>query len=377
MPKKKKSTKKDVKDVTETKVPASVQAAAEKADEMQQDIIEQTDDGKSSKDDSTDATPDPNDQPAVEPNPDPDPKPVNQEPTPAEPAAEPNKDSWEHKYLVLQGKYNSDIGRLNEQVETLTGTITGLTKALETQPAAAASSQDGSISEPAPAGNPIIDLMDVAEFERYGDEFGKMATALNAVIDHISKTPAASSSAAAPELEQRLQRVEHTTFKSAEETFFEKLKDAIPNYDTLNKNPALPGWLAEQDPVSMYVRKDMIDFAFKSLNAPQAIAILTQFARENNIEIPSAAPSSGGQTDTTDADSQTTGNLTDKTVDDPLASQAMPGQTVGSGGENVNQPAPVNAATYGKAVQDFTRGSITKEAFQKIESAFHGSLKKK
>jgi hypothetical protein len=271
---------------------------------------------------------------------------------------------------------------LNSKIETLTQTVTNLSGSLDNArqaPPAAAAAPVPAPDTSAPVVDEIsFDKLDPTEYAKYGDEFGKLATQMNAMAEALKAKLAAPVDAAPVAntgIEQRLANVEQRTFKTAEEKFFEQLYSLVPNYKDINANPALPGWLAEPDPISMYQRKEMLDFAFKNLNAPQAVAIIKQFAGSNNIVIPELSASTSSEGTNAAAAEQTTGNILDRTVDDPLAIAAMPGQTVGSGdGDSLNQPATVTAAEYNKAVQDYTAGRITKEAFQKTEATFQGQI---
>ena len=376
-----KKKNKDVKpEQTDVTIPQSVIDAGAKADEIQDGIIDQGQPAadKGSKTDKTDTAgadgKKPDGVPGIDIPADPPTKVVDA------PAAQPADDGFENKYNILQGKYNSEMGRLNEQVNTLSATVTKLTGMLESQVAEP-------VAVPAAAAQPAADvtdipLLDVSKFEGYGEEFVNMATQMNKLASQLKTQASGAVPAVDSKLEQRIQQVERTTFQTAEQTFFSDLNKEIPKavYEVINSHADFPAWLAEQDPISTYQRKEMLDFAFKNLRSPQVVAILKQFAGEKGIDIPAASssqvvvPAADASIDAAAAAAVTVGNLTDKTVDDPLAAQAMPGQTVGSGGDDLNQPVTANAAQYNVAVKDYTAGRITKQAFEKIEAAFHQGL---
>lgn len=192
------------------------------------------------------------------------PKPINQQdldrskPKPAvedEPKTPAHNDDWEHKFKVLQGKYNTEVPRLNQQLRDLQQQHETLKAQINAQPAQ----------------KPVNTDNFATIREDYGDEFVKPFEALveqNASL--VSQIEA---------LQNQLQGLQGTQEKTAQDVFFDRLDAAVPNWEQVNADQGFHAWLREFDPIAGLTRQESLNEAEKQLNANRVIAIFSAYAK--------------------------------------------------------------------------------------------------
>lgn len=206
----------------------------------------------------------------------PEPEPVAQiaEPVPSEPApAEPEPqvvepvaqtqqqpDNWEHKYKTLQGVFNREVPNLQTRVKDLEAKLTDAVERL-----------NKAADEQATAPRQVADPKDV---ENFGED----------LVDMVSRVARSSLGDVAKQIDQRLAMLEQalkgTTQQvamSAEQTFFDRLTKAVPEWEDINTNQAFLGWLSEVDPILGQPRQAALDAAQQALNADRAVAVFNAF----------------------------------------------------------------------------------------------------
>lgn len=238
-------------------VPSSVAQAAEQADQrIAESTQPDTDTGPA--DDVDVAPPQPLNQP----------EPAN-EPAPAEQAdegrpsesgdAQQDTESWEQKYKVLQGKYNAEIPRLQQQVKDLQEHNQALQQQLQQAPA------NTGEAPPAPTGD--LNLEPIRE--DFGDDFVKP-------IEQMAQRNQQLESSL-QQMQQRLEQLEGTQKQDREQDFWDELERAVADWRTINADQAFHSWLAEVEPKAGKTRQEMLDEAANALNANRVIAIFNEF----------------------------------------------------------------------------------------------------
>lgn len=209
-------------------------------------------------------------------------EPAEVEETPDTPAPKPvEKDSFEQKYHVLQGKYNAEVPRLTQQIRDLERTVSDLKTQLEQQQQA----------KPEPIADPSFDVLR----EDYGDEFVKPLEQLSA-----------QNAALVAELQQlkaQLSSVQGTQKQTVEQVFIERLSAAVPEWESINTDSAFHAWLSEPDGLSGKTRQNALDEAGQALNAQQVITIFQAFlkakpskdGRKKDVERQIAPPSNSSE----------------------------------------------------------------------------------
>lgn len=209
------------------------------------------------------AAPEPQAQVAA-PEPQPEPTTAAPEPqAPQEPQAQSQQqpDVWEHKYKTLQGLFNREVPTLQGKVKDLESK---LTQAVDRLNAAA----DAKTATPEPQ------ALNPQDVENFGQD----------LVDMVSRVARGSLGDVAKVFEQRLARIEEalqgTTQQvavTAEQSFFDRLAKAVPDWETVNMNQAFLAWLAEIDPILGQPRQAALDAAQQSLNADRAVAVFNAF----------------------------------------------------------------------------------------------------
>lgn len=233
-----------------TTLPKAIQAQVEQAEAILADMNKPAADAE------------PANQPVEEPQ-------VEQQPQaatpPAPPPPPPPSDNWEHKYKTLQGRYNSDVPRLQAEVSEL--------KAQLAQ-ALARIAELSAKPEPKDELQPVADPKDV---EAFGEDLVDM---VRRVVERMLGNAAKKLEAQAAMFEQRLAAVEQqlkgtaqTVVTTAEQAFFDRLTRLVPNWEEINSNPAFLEWLGEIDPIYGQPRQAALDAAHSALDVDRVAAI--------------------------------------------------------------------------------------------------------
>lgn len=361
-----KSKKKEAAPDFSPKLPDNVAAQGDKADALLA--------GETKEPDKSTAEP----AKPVEPT-NPEPKklePTNPEPVsviPVQPGtvAPVDDKDWEHKYKVLEGKYNKEIGDLRSGVENLNTVVqqqNSLIEQLQQQPLPSAQAPQGQAAPQTPAASAIKKL-NSEEFASYGDEivwlvdgFNKLIDQNQALMEKVESGPTAGGS------NGRLERVEAMAKETATDRYLGHLDKSIPNWRAVNNSAEFKAWLASIDDVTGYRYNDVMRYAANALKHDQVIALFKRYAVTGNVDlgqpiVDAPAVPTGIQRDN---------GVIDQTVD-PLASQLMPDGSVGGGdGAEIkggNEAAPTRE-DVAKASALYAKGKITIEDFNNISDRF-------
>jgi hypothetical protein len=213
--------------------------------------------------------------PAGDPAPaDPAPAPADPPPTPA-----PAEDTAEHRFKVLQGKYNAEVPRLHRHLREVTGENAELKQrvndleatvaALHTREApapAAAPASPLTEEEVAQFGPDLIDIIRRVAKQETGVALDAQLKPVQKSVKHVQETVAASQKVVA---------------QSARERMLAALSDAVPEWTQQNEDPKFLEWLTQQDAFSGRVRDELLADAYRKNDAPRLIAIFKGFQAEN------------------------------------------------------------------------------------------------
>lgn len=245
--------------------------------------------------------------PPVEPPPanapaqptEPTPTPPAPTPTPPAPAPAPAPVSAdEQRYRVLQGKYNAEVPRLQQQVRELIERNRLLEQQVTSQQMLTASlhqnraPDNGARHTPTPTTKLVKD----EEVREFGED----------LFDFVSR---AARQAVLPEVEARLQpmtqkveQVSQSAAQAAAETAETKkqrvhslLDKDVPKWQEQNENEQFLDWLAQADPFSGRVRGELLSEAYGAHDGPRVVSFFKGFLNENAIVAPTPpAPPKGG-----------------------------------------------------------------------------------
>jgi len=175
-------------------------------------------------------------------------------PAPVQPAPAPAVD-WEHKYKTLQGIHNSHTADLKDRLRRLEAELQA-----RAQP------------EPKKPEVPEIDTKKDAEV--FGEDLVQMVVR---IVDSKFGRLVNDFDERLKVIEARHAATTETVQKTAKEVFLDRVKQAVPDLDAVNTNPAFLEWLADTDLVSGYVRQDILDHAAGSLDVGRVVGIFNAF----------------------------------------------------------------------------------------------------
>lgn len=223
-------------------------------------------------------------------------------PAPADPPSGAPADpvDWEHKFKVLQGKYNAEVPRLTKQAKEQGEQLQDLRQQLtNTQSLLASLNENKPPPQPqagSPPATPTQRLVKDDEIREFGSDlydFVKRA-AMEAVSPKLAELT--------KPFEERLSKTEQSTqhvVKTAEQAELDKmygLLDAkVPNWVEINEQPEFLQWLAETDPYTGAQRGQLLAQAHERRDGPRVLAFFQGFLNENAAVTPpaGAAPAAG------------------------------------------------------------------------------------
>lgn len=201
-----------------------------------------------------------------------------------------DEQTWEQRYRVLQGKYNSEVPRLSrdlraaqEQITSLQGLLANLQSA-QSRPAAHAPEITRAAQK----------LVRPEEIEEYGDEF----------IDLVGRRAQEVAAPLVNSLQERLKKLEAQlggVTTKVEQTEKQKviaqLGQRVKNWEQLNEDESFLNWLDMPEPYSGIKRGQLLNDAFEKGNAERVIAFFEGYLTEH-AAVQRGPESSGAETRT-------------------------------------------------------------------------------
>lgn len=209
--------------------------------------------------------------------------------TPTPPASAPAPSDTEHRYKVLQGKYNAEVPRLTAENARLAEQNADLESRLAALEAALAA-----------APKPDTSLVRPDEVQEYGEGMVDM-------VRRAAKEQVQALESQVAELKAQLGQVQSGVAQTQQLGFFETLTRDHPDWAVVNEDETFHKWLSEIDPLSGEQRQALLANAQKAKKGERASAIFTEFkrtrdswvSRSNQLlseqEAPAAGAANNGQ----------------------------------------------------------------------------------
>lgn len=239
-------------------LPKQVQQDLEEADRIQQQLTQ----GTPPADEPQDTPPEtaPPDLPPYEP-----PVSAAPEPTPAQPA----DDGWKQRYETLRGKYDAEVGRLNEANRSMTAQM----QTLQQQMAQLTQRPP----EPQKAPDPLVTSQDEEKFGSDLVDFARRVVreevrSLGQRLDQLEALAKTISSKAS-----RVDQVEQEVAQTRQDAFWKELAAAVPKWEEINQDERWLKWLTEYDPIAGRVRQEALVEAQRQLNHQRVAAMFKAF----------------------------------------------------------------------------------------------------
>ena len=203
------------------------------------------------------------------------------EPKP-EPKPESKDTDWQHKYSVLQGKYDAEVPRLTSDLRDSQNTVRSLEDKLRKLEMTVATMQE--VNSPK-AEEKAENLITQDEIDQFGPD----------LIDLVNRV---AKQAVAPYVDQKFGEVSKTVkqvgesvastqesmAKSERQKLFDRLDSAVKGWREINRDQAFVGWLGEIDEFSGEPRGVLLRAAFERNDADRVIKFFKGFQKEHAVD---------------------------------------------------------------------------------------------
>lgn len=173
---------------------------------------------------------------------------------------------WEHRYKTLQGKYNAEIPRFQEQIRTYQQLL--------------ASSKDDSDDEedeeePSAPQTRFLKDEDISE---YGEDFINVIkrAAKEEFLPEITRLRKENE-----QLRSQVGGVASNIQQSTRQRMLESMDKQLPKWREINQSQEFVGWLDGIDPFSGQRRHDLLLQAYEANNEARTLAFFKGFLNEN------------------------------------------------------------------------------------------------
>lgn len=160
---------------------------------------------------------------------------------------------WQHRFQVMQGKYNSETTALrkeNDELKQASADSERRISEMEQQPA---STSSGGVSDD--------------QLSQFKAEFGEdLVTFVERMVSQ-QKPAAQPETGNTRELQERLDRLESDKQEDAQARFWVGLEQAVPSFREINADPQFMQFLAQFDPTTGSQRQQSLADAQQALDA--------------------------------------------------------------------------------------------------------------
>jgi len=238
-------------------IPAAVKANAERANQLQKEFINPTpSEGEEQPVEGVEE-----EAPALNG----DGEQHHEEPPVDGPGLSPAEDekTWKHKFLSMQGRYNSEIPKLRETAKAQAVQIGNLNKLLATVQR----------PEPVKAEETFKSSVTPEEVAEYGPE-------LLDLMARVARDATAEATKEINRLKGLVKDVGGQIATGARAALLQGLDGAVPNWREVNDSAEFVDWLALPDQYSGDIRHNMLKAAFGRNDTPRVIAFFKGFLAE-------------------------------------------------------------------------------------------------
>ena len=255
----------------EQTLPKAIQAELDAAAEIEAKLAEE----QAARNPNTDPAPN-NDakNPPAEPAPEPQGK---AEPT--TPAPKSDEETWQRRFEILTGKYNAEVPRLHEQLRDQTKTLEALQQQLE---------QIKTTPQPAPA--PETPLVTSQDEETFGADLIDLqrrvttegiAKAVEPLLKRVAELENTIKNMA--DLPKKVDYVVEQQVQSAEDRYWNAVKTAIPDWDSVDVDPRWIEFLDGKPPFSVKTYRELALEAIQAGLVPPVVELVSAWKEQAGI----------------------------------------------------------------------------------------------
>ena len=206
------------------------------------------------------------------------------------PAADPPvaDETMEHKYKVLQGKYNAEVPKLSKDLKESQTQLLEIRQRLNnTESLIATMSAVAAPAAPAAPAIPPESLVSEGEIEQFGpdliDLIGRVAR--QEVLPEVDKRIKPIDSRF-DNIEESASQDAKTLAESKRAELLADLTEAVPEWIKQNEDPAFLQWLNENNVYAGVPNGALLTQAFRNNDAARVIAFFKGFLTENAVVTP-------------------------------------------------------------------------------------------
>lgn len=177
-------------------------------------------------------------------------------------------DGLQHKYDTLQGMYNADIQKLQQQVSFLQGMLADQAPAAKATEQSHGPEQDKSI-EYLNEEYPYVVEAVYAIFKQ------EMAKERQSILNEVG--------AAISQIMGRVNDLGSVTGQTQSSLFWSRLSELVDDWEVWNTNKEFLAWLDEEEPLTGYKRFDLLKQAKANYNAEKVATFFIEFKRQKGI----------------------------------------------------------------------------------------------
>lgn len=170
-----------------------------------------------------------------------------------------DEEDFEHKYKVLQGKYNAETARSREQINKLTAQIEEVQKKVN----------DPKVKEELK--EPEI-LLNPADFDEYGEQFKVLAEQVNELRSENKSLRNSMKT-----MDTKVKDTETAQIDSKTNTFYIELERKVSNWAEINVDENFLHWLGVIDPMTKHTRQDYLNEAASTFDSERAANIFNVY----------------------------------------------------------------------------------------------------
>lgn len=253
---------------------------------------------------------------------------------------------FEQKYNVLQGKYDSEVPRLQGEVGRANETIANQNAVISSikKPPGEGEQEPGKPDTSTPEAK-----VKPEDFEGYGAE---MIDLVNLVKDQAKTNRELNEKLKV--IGDRQEQTDERQYESDSDVFYKKLAEQVSDWQTINKSKAFVEWLAVKDPFTGILRHALLEDAHAQLDLDRVVYFFKAFTGDGGkpkVETPTPEVPAN--------------ELENQLVPDTSAPVTPPGSP---------QVPKVTRAQLAKATYDYQTGRITEEKFNEIANAVQTAI---
>lgn len=178
------------------------------------------------------------------------------------------EDELQHKYDTLQGMYNADIQKLQQQVSFLQGMLADQAPAASPTEQSHVPAEDKSIAYLNEEYPYVVEAVYAIFKQEMAKERQSILNEVGGVINQIMG---------------RVNDLGNVTGQTQSSLFWSRLSELVDDWEVWNTNKEFLAWLDEEEPLTGYKRFDLLKQAKANYNAEKVATFFIEFKRQKGI----------------------------------------------------------------------------------------------